>query len=82
MNKSITRDLVESAKDIRESGHRKPLRSHKELCVEFGVQPRTLSNYLRRDDAPKPRFAHRSASACNTYYVHDEIQKWWAGLQK
>ena len=82
MRKILAIDLVYSAKRIRENGPKKPTKSFKELCDEFEVKPRTLSNYLRREGAPKPLIKHHTQSSCNSYYDPDEMRKWWKGLQK
>ena len=52
-----------------------PVRSSKELAVEFGVSCRSLAAILLNDaSAPRPNYA----STAGTFYDYAKVKKWWA----
>lgn len=63
----------------RKEGVRKPLRSMKEMALEFGVSVPTLSAFMRHDpNAPKSLYRtggkHRPK---NTWVDPDALRIWW-----
>ena len=70
--------LGQHYKRIRSEGSRKPLVSHRELCEEFGVDYRVLTNLMRFNGAPKPKYATGGKTTSrNTWYEAEPIRNWW-----
>jgi hypothetical protein len=64
--------------------HRKPLRTLKEMAVEFGVTKQTLVGYISHHDGPRPVFAtgyFANSNSKRRWYDPDKMREWWAGIQ-
>lgn len=66
---------------VRTQGLRKPLRTLREMAVEFDVNFHTLVSYMRHDpDSPKPRYTTGGKNTPrNTWVDPSEMRKWWNG---
>jgi hypothetical protein len=82
----MTSKYDESAKEhadrLKTKGHRKPLRSFKELCAEFGVEKKTLMGYMGTFKCPKPVINGQSFKNKNMWYDPDEFRAWWKEVKR
>lgn len=65
------------SKRIHTEGRRKPLRSFKELCKEFGVNSKSMSGYMATFNGPKAKLNNRGGAVRNMWYDPDEFRAWW-----
>ena len=74
--------MKEHADRIKANGPRKPLRTFKEFCIEFGVDGKTLSGYMSTLKGPKPVLNGRGFVNKNTWYDPDEFRAWWKEVKR
>jgi hypothetical protein len=82
MRKFSDESAKEHADRLKTKGHRKPLRSFKELCAEFGVEKKTLMGYMGTLKGPKPVINGQSFRSKNMWYDPDEFRAWWKEVKR
>jgi len=82
----MTSKYDESAKEhadrLKTTGHRKPLRSFKELCKEVGVGSKSMAGYLGTLNGPKAKINSRGGVVKNMWYDPDEFRAWWKEVKR
>jgi hypothetical protein len=82
MNSKHYESAKEHAGRLKTTGRRKPLRSFKELCAEFGVEKKTLMGYMGTFKGPKPVINGQSFKNKNMWYDPDEFRAWWKEVKR
>lgn len=72
----------EHAERLKTTGHRKPLRSFKELCAELGIERKIMMGYMGTLKGPKPVINGQTFKNKNMWYDPDEFRAWWKGVKR
>lgn len=72
----------EHAERLKTTGHRKPLRSFRELCTELGVDAKAMRGYMSSFKCPKAVINGRNFTNKNMWYDPDEFRAWWKEVKR